>query len=161
MNFRSLNPTAFAAALLAFAAMPGACSADPAVAAAAITTTTAAASETSMVVTGSGLAYQDVKTGTGTLATTATTCVFHYSAELTDGTVADASRRHAPPAPLRFKPSEGGMIQGVCEGIVGMKVGGSRVLTIPAPLAYGRSGKGRIPANATLIFRIDLVDILK
>jgi FKBP-type peptidyl-prolyl cis-trans isomerase len=53
----------------------------------------------------------------------------------------------------------GQVIEGWDEGLVGMKTGGKRKLTIPASMAYGNQAVGGIPANSPLIFEIDLVKI--
>ena len=61
--------------------------------------------------------------------------------------------------PIEFVLSEGGLIKGWTDGIPGMKVGGQRKLTIPSSLGYGAWGTGTIPANAGLIFDVELVDV--
>jgi peptidylprolyl isomerase len=65
-------------------------------------------------------------------------------------------------APLAFQLGVGQVIQGWDQGIPGMKVGGRRVLVIPADLAYGAAGSPpTIPANAPLVFVVDLKKIAK
>jgi FKBP-type peptidyl-prolyl cis-trans isomerase len=62
--------------------------------------------------------------------------------------------------PFQFTLGQGGVIQGWDQGLVGMKVGGRRRLTIPPDLAYGPQGQPpTIPANATLVFDVDLTKI--
>lgn len=51
-----------------------------------------------------------------------------------------------------FHLGAGEVIKGWDEGVVGMQVGGERLLTVPAPLAYGKRKQADIPANSTLIF---------
>lgn len=60
---------------------------------------------------------------------------------------------------FEFTLGEGGVIKGWDEGVVGMKKGGRRLLVIPPDLGYGAQGQGSIPANETLVFVVDLVEI--
>jgi FKBP-type peptidyl-prolyl cis-trans isomerase len=81
----------------------------------------------------------------------------NYTGTLEDGTKFDSSLDRG--IPFTFTVGTGEVIKGWDLGIVGMKVGEKRQLTIPANLAYGADGFGDIPANATLIFRVDLISI--
>jgi peptidylprolyl isomerase len=82
-----------------------------------------------------------------------------YTGKLTNGTVFDASSEHGN-QPFSFTLGAGQVIKGWDEGVVGMKVGEERTLTIPPDLAYGANGiPGTIPPNATLIFDVTLVGI--
>jgi FKBP-type peptidyl-prolyl cis-trans isomerase len=75
---------------------------------------------------------------------------------LENGTVFDSSRTKNQPFPIEIGSPN--LIQGWGEGIPGMKVGEIRKLTIPPDLGYGSRGfPGRIPANSTLIFEIELL----
>ena len=77
---------------------------------------------------------------------------------LADGTIFDASEKHG--GPFSFNLGAGQVIKGWDMGVVGMKVGGKRQLIIPADLAYGNQAVGGvIPANATLIFNVELVEV--
>jgi len=65
-----------------------------------------------------------------------------------------------PDAPLTFKVGDGTKIVGLEEGIVGMKIGGKRKLTIPPAKAHGKRGQRvTVPSNATLVYEVDLVEI--
>jgi len=81
----------------------------------------------------------------------------HYTGRLEDGTEFDSSLRRGPP--LFFTLGAGQVIRGWEQGIVGMKEGGKRKLTIPPRLAYGKRGAGEIPPYATLIFDVHLVKV--
>lgn len=108
-------------------------------------------------VTASGLRIQEVSPGSGEQAVVGDTVAVHYSGKLEDGTQFDSSMGGQP---IEFTLGQGRVIQGWEEGILGMQVGGKRVLTIPPDLAYGSAGAGGvIPPNATLIFDVELVEI--
>jgi FKBP-type peptidyl-prolyl cis-trans isomerase len=107
--------------------------------------------------TASGLAYQDTKVGTGATAAAGQNVSVHYTGWLPDGTKFDSSRDRNQP--FDFKLGAGQVIRGWDEGVAGMKVGGRRLLVIPPDLAYGPSGSGPIPPNATLVFDVELLGI--
>ncbi|NOX08127.1 MAG: FKBP-type peptidyl-prolyl cis-trans isomerase [Gammaproteobacteria bacterium] len=110
--------------------------------------------------TESGLQYDDLTLGDGQLATGAgQTVTVHYTGWLEDGTEFDSSV--ARNEPFNFPLDVGYVIRGWDEGVKGMKIGGKRKLTIPSDLGYGPQGAGggAIPANATLIFEIELLAI--
>ena len=114
-----------------------------------------------MTTTTSGLQYEDTQPGTGAEATGGT-CVMHYTGWLyTDGAKGkkfDSSVDRGEP--FEFQIGVGQVIKGWDEGVVGMKVGGERRLTIPPQLGYGEDGAGTaIPANATLVFVIELLNV--
>jgi FKBP-type peptidyl-prolyl cis-trans isomerase FkpA len=111
-----------------------------------------------MTTTASGLMYEDLTEGTGPAAKSGDTVEVHYTGWLTNGTKFDSS--HDRKQTFTFKLGAGKVIQGWDEGVAGMKVGGKRKLTIPPALGYGARGAGNvIPANAELIFDVDLVKI--
>jgi FKBP-type peptidyl-prolyl cis-trans isomerase FkpA len=94
------------------------------------------------ITTASGLVIQDVIEGSGAVACAGQTVTVHYTGWLTDGRKFDSSKdRNAP-----FEFSLGGrqVIAGWDEGVVGMKIGGTRTLTIPPELGYGARGAGSL-----------------
>ncbi|MFC1851934.1 FKBP-type peptidyl-prolyl cis-trans isomerase [candidate division CSSED10-310 bacterium] len=106
----------------------------------------------------SGLKILDFETGQGREAQAGNTVVVHYSGWLRDGTKFDSS--YARHEPFEFKLGQGQVIQGWELGVIGMKKGGKRKLTVPPDLAYGEEGfPGLIPPQATLTFEIELLQI--
>ena len=104
------------------------------------------------------LIIEDEKIGTGNEAKSGDTVTVHYVGTLTDGTIFDASRKRGDTG-FTFVLGAGEVIKGWDQGVAGMKVGGKRKLTIPSDLAYGnRAVGGVIPANATLIFEVELLN---
>lgn len=107
----------------------------------------------------SNLIIRDISTGSGDAVKAGDEVKVHYVGTLTDGSEFDASRKHGNDG-FTFKVGQGRVIKGWDQGLVGMKVGGKRKLTIPPDLAYGdRGAGGKIPGGATLIFEIDLLEI--
>lgn len=113
-----------------------------------------------MVTTSSGLKYVDLVVGTGESPAPTDSVTVNYTGTLENGTVFDASRLHGT-EPASFPLDS--VIKGWIEGVGSMKVGGVRKLIIPPDLAYGEHtiAGGVIPANATLIFYVELLDIPK
>ncbi len=104
------------------------------------------------------LVIEDIKEGTGEPAKVGDIVTVHYVGTLQDGTEFDNSKKRGET--FAFTIGEGRVIKGWEEGLVGMKVGGQRVLVIPPEKAYGsQSVGGVIPPNSTLIFVIDLFAI--
>jgi peptidylprolyl isomerase len=105
------------------------------------------------------LVVEDLKEGDGPEAGAGDTISAHYvGVAHSTGEEFDASWTRG--APLDFRLGVGQVIKGWDEGIVGMKVGGRRKLTIPAHLGYGDRGAGSaIKPGETLIFVVDLVDV--
>ena len=108
--------------------------------------------------TGSGtLVIEDLTVGTGPVAATGNTVTVHYVGTLLNGTKFDSS--YDRNQPFTFRLGVGAVIAGWDQGVVGMRVGGKRRLTIPPNLAYGNQANGPIPANSTLRFDIDLLAV--
>jgi peptidylprolyl isomerase len=117
----------------------------------------------STTTTASGLQYIDSVVGAGASPKTGQTCVMHYSGWLyTDGVKGkkfDSSVDRGQP--FEFSIGTRQVIGGWDEGVATMKVGGKRTLIIPPALGYGArgAGGGLIPANATLMFDVELLGV--
>ena len=103
------------------------------------------------------LITEDVVIGTGDEAKQGDSVSVHYTGTFTDGNKFDSSVDRG--TPFNFTLGAGNVIKGWDLGVVGMKVGGKRKLTIPPSLAYGDQATGPIPANSTLIFEVELLEI--
>lgn len=104
------------------------------------------------------LTITDIVVGTGAEATPGSTVSVNYVGALPDGTVFDASANHG--GAFTFPLGAGQVIKGWDQGVAGMRVGGKRLLVIPPDLAYGSQAVGGvIPANATLVFEVELVSV--
>ena len=105
-----------------------------------------------------GLVIEDIKIGDGQEVEKFNIVTVNYTGLLEDGTKFDSSLNPGR-TPFRFTVGAGQVIQGWDQGLIGMKIGGTRKLTIPPELGYGSRDNGPIPANSTLIFEIDLLGI--
>jgi len=103
------------------------------------------------------LVIVDLVEGSGELAYIGATLTVHYVGTLADGTQFDSSRDGGEP--FQFIFGTGQVIQGWDQGLLGMKVGGTRTLTIPPELGYGSKNAGSIPANSTLFFEVELLGV--
>ena len=116
----------------------------------------------SKTTTASGLVIEELNVGTGAEAVSGEKVRVHYTGWLLfggeKGKKFDSSRDRNDP--FEFGLGRGEVIKGWDEGVQGMKVGGSRRLTIPPALGYGARGAGGvIPPNATLIFEVELLGV--
>ena len=105
-----------------------------------------------------GLVIEDIKIGDGQEVEKFNIVTVNYTGLLENGAKFDSSLNPGR-TPFRFTVGAGQVIKGWDEGLMGMKVGGKRKLTIPPELGYGSRDNGPIPANSTLIFEIDLLGI--
>jgi FKBP-type peptidyl-prolyl cis-trans isomerase len=114
----------------------------------------------------SGLQYLDRVVGTADQPKLGDTVRLHYSGYLIDGSKFDSSYRAAlfpfsllvsSAPPVAFKLEKGSLIPGFLEGVLGMKVGGRRIILVPPELGYGKGGApGVIPPDSSLVFFIEL-----
>ena len=102
------------------------------------------------------LFVQDLVVGTGAEAVVGRTVRVTYSGYLISGSRFDSN---VGGSPFSFLLGGGQVIAGWDQGVVGMKVGGKRRLVIGSSLGYGRQGSGPIPANATLVFDVEVLNV--
>ncbi|HEY7684979.1 MAG TPA: FKBP-type peptidyl-prolyl cis-trans isomerase [Gemmatimonadales bacterium] len=117
------------------------------------------------ITTTTGLRFVEGTPGAGdTILVSCHAAIVHYTAYLLDGTKFDSS--HDTDTPLVFTPGGGLLIDGFEQGVIGMRIGGTRRLIIPPDLGYGtepvRDANGTIiiPANSTLVFDVELLGIV-
>jgi FKBP-type peptidyl-prolyl cis-trans isomerase FkpA len=116
-----------------------------------------AAKEKGAVKTESGMIYQSLKEGSGASPKPTDKVKVHYRGTLIDGKEFDSSYQSGQPAEFRLDQ----VIKCWTEGVQKMKVGGKARLICPPDLAYGPAGSGMIPGNATLVFDVELLDVVK
>jgi peptidylprolyl isomerase len=102
------------------------------------------------------LKIEDEVVGTGAEAAVGSTVTVEYTGAFTSGTVFDTSRGKSP---FSFTIGKDAVIEGWHQGLVGMKVGGKRMLVIPPSLGYGPNDYGPIPGGSTLVFEVELLDV--
>jgi len=107
-------------------------------------------------VTESGLQYEVLKAGEGATPSRSDKVRVHYHGTFTDGKVFDSSVQRGQPAEFPV----GGVIPGWVEALQLMPVGSKWKLFIPQELAYGARGAGSIPPYSTLVFEVELLDVL-
>lgn len=120
--------------------------------------------EPETITTDTGLKIQTLAQGTGEGAKAGNTVVVNYTGMLENGTVFDSNvdPKFNHVEPFAFPLGAGRVIAGWDQGVAGMKVGEKRRLIIPSELGYGSRGAGAmIPPNATLIFEVEVTDILE
>jgi peptidylprolyl isomerase len=100
---------------------------------------------------------EDIRIGTGKEAISGATVAVNYVLTLSTGTKIDSSYDRGEPLP--FTLGAGGVIPGFDQGVLGMKVGGKRKVTIPSDLGYGPNDYGPIPGGSTLFFEVELVEV--
>ena len=107
------------------------------------------------------LEIEDLQVGEGIEVANGDQVTVHYTGWLIDGTKFDSSLDRGKP--FTFELGARQVIQGWDRGVRGMQVGGIRKLTIPPELAYGDRavGGGLIPANSTLVFEVELLEIAR
>ncbi len=116
-----------------------------------------AAAEPGAVKSDSGLVYIETEAGTGASPVPTDTVKVHYTGTLVDGTEFDSSVKRGQPAEFPLNR----VIKCWTEGLQKMKVGGKAKLICPADIAYGDRGRPGIPPGATLVFDVQLLDIVK
>jgi FKBP-type peptidyl-prolyl cis-trans isomerase FkpA len=110
-----------------------------------------------MTETSSGLNLMELVAGEGAEAMSGQRVTVHYIGWFLDGEKFDSSLDRGDP--FSFQLGAGGVIAGWDEGVVGMRVGGTRRLVIPPDLAYGEAGRSGIPPNSTLVFDVELLEV--
>lgn len=103
-----------------------------------------------------GVLYRDTRPGTGDSVQAGVTVVVRYTGWLADGTEFDSN---VDGAPYSFRVGAREVIEGWDDGLLGMRVGGIRQLVLPHQMGYGEIGSGPIPPYATLVFRVELLEL--
>ena len=101
----------------------------------------------------------DLRVGTGATAANGRTLAVNYTGWLFDPSRPEQKGAQFESGSFSFVLGAGRAIRGWDQGVLGMQVGGLRRLTIPPELAYGSTGSGPIPPNASLVFDVELVNV--
>ncbi|KAL7510368.1 hypothetical protein ACHAXN_007298 [Cyclotella atomus] len=105
-----------------------------------------------------GIVVSDILIGTGTTVSSGRKISLHYTGKLTNGKVFD--KNHSRTQPLQFRQGTGEVIRGLERGLEGMRVGGERLITVPAALGYGEKGAGvDIPPDSDLLFEVKVLKV--
>ncbi|MFA7216703.1 MAG: FKBP-type peptidyl-prolyl cis-trans isomerase [Candidatus Paceibacterota bacterium] len=112
---------------------------------------------TTLLNSGPQLEIQDVKVGGGKLAISGSRVTVHYTGRFVDGKIFASSVVQGEP--VQFILGTGQVIEGWDKGILNMREGGKRFISVPPELGYGFIDYGPIPAGSTLIFEIDLLKV--
>ena len=129
----------------------------------AATAFTTSAGTADTIVTSTGMKYLETTVGTGGAVEWCRTTTIHYQAYLADGTKFDDTE--VTGIPLPFTPGVGNLIDGIEQGVIGMRLNGERRLIIPAALAFGPQGRRDaqgnviVPPNATVIYDIAVIAV--
>ncbi len=107
----------------------------------------------------SGLYFISVTKGSGNKPVAGDKVKVHYTGMFLDGNKFDSSVDRGEP--FEFTLGQGQVIRGWDEGIAMMRKGGKAVMVIPSDLAYGPQGNRGIPPSSTLVFEVELIDIVK
>jgi FKBP-type peptidyl-prolyl cis-trans isomerase len=121
--------------------------------------TNSAAATTSSNPSNGGVIINDTVVGSGTEVKNGDLVSVNYILSLSNGTVLQNSKDFGKP--FQFTLGAGQVIPGWEQGFAGMKVGGTRIITIPPELAYGQNQVGPIPPNSTLVFTVELLGVSK
>ena len=101
----------------------------------------------------------DLRVGTGATAANGRLLTTNYTGWLFDPARPEQKGTQFDSGTTSFTLGAGGVIRGWDQGVLGMRVGGLRRLTIPPELAYGSAGRNPIPPNASLVFDVELVNV--
>jgi FKBP-type peptidyl-prolyl cis-trans isomerase 2 len=104
------------------------------------------------------LEVADLKKGSGPVLKPGETAVVHYTGVLwSDNTVFDSTWQNGGPVDLTLKTGSGGVVKGFATALAGQRVGSQVLAVLPPDEAYGSTGNGTVPGNATLVFVVDIL----
>lgn len=104
-----------------------------------------------------GVVVRTLRAGDGDAAKKGDKITIHFVGRLLDGGVFDSSRERGEP--MKFWVGEGQVVEGLDQALLGVREGELRTITVPAKLGYGMEAKPNIPANSTLVFEVELLDV--